>query len=149
MNWTDNSANESGFAIQRSTDGVNFTNLTNVAADVLTYTDNTVAPNTTYYYRVFAFNAVEDSDFSNVVQVTTGTASVSEMSLPSVRCYPNPAKDNLTLEGLSGSESIVRRRSPGEIVLERATSQETIPVDLFRVSFRNLFSACRKSVPNG
>lgn len=147
LNWTDNSANESGFAIQRSTDGVNFTNLTNVAADVLTYTDNTVIANTTYYYRVFAFNAVEDSDFSNVAQVTTGTAGLSDASASFIRYYPNPAKEQMTVEGLSGSESIVLTSITGEIVLERATLQETIQLDLSGLASGTYFLRAGNRVP--
>src|SRR6185369_5864455 len=55
LNWTDNSSNEVGFAIYRSTDGgVNYTFLTQTAANAVAFTDNTVAPSTNYFYRVFA-----------------------------------------------------------------------------------------------
>jgi hypothetical protein len=57
LSWTDNSNNETGFRIQRSTNGVTFTVRANVGANVTTYTDTGLTPGTTYYYRVGAFNS--------------------------------------------------------------------------------------------
>jgi hypothetical protein len=55
LNWTDNSSNEVGFAIYRSTDGgVNYTFFTQTAANATSFTDNTVSPSTNYFYRVYA-----------------------------------------------------------------------------------------------
>ena len=65
LRWTDNSANESGFTVQRST-GTNAGPWTTVATlppaagkgATVTYTDSTVAKGATYYYRVVANNLV-------------------------------------------------------------------------------------------
>jgi len=71
--WRDNSNNEDGFLIQRTTLSPfgqpprTFT----VGANVTTFTDTTVAPNGLYYYRVRAFNASGNSAFSNLVVVRT------------------------------------------------------------------------------
>ena len=73
VRWTDNSANETGFILQRSTSS-NFTaNVTNItlAANVITFTDTKVALNTRYYYRVLAFNASGNSAYSNTANATT------------------------------------------------------------------------------
>ena len=64
--WTDNSSNEDGFQIRRSTDGVNFTSLVAVAADVTTYSDTGLRPGSQYYYQVAAVNAAGTSDSSNL-----------------------------------------------------------------------------------
>lgn len=130
LNWEDNSSNETGFSIQRSTNGVDFTFVNNLTANVLTYTDNSVAPNTTYYYRVFAFNMVEDSDFSNVVQVNTGTASLNEENADGIRCYPNPSKDNIMLNGLTIGEKVTITGLTGEVVLEQIVQQETMSLNV-------------------
>src|SRR5207249_810171 len=55
--WTDNANNETGLKIERSPDGVNFTQITTVGANVTTYPDTGLAPTTHYYYRVRATNA--------------------------------------------------------------------------------------------
>jgi hypothetical protein len=65
LTWTDNSSNESGFTIERSTDGTNFEVLASVGEDVTTYEDHTVVAGTVYFYRVQAFNFTGTSDYSN------------------------------------------------------------------------------------
>jgi hypothetical protein len=54
LNWTDNSANESGFLIYRSTDGVTYTYSGRVTSNTTTYSIPPLAPNTTYYWRIYA-----------------------------------------------------------------------------------------------
>src|SRR5205085_6353128 len=54
LNWTDNSANEVGFVVSRSTDNVNFTFITQTAAGATSFADSGLSPNTQYFYRVQA-----------------------------------------------------------------------------------------------
>src|SRR5262249_48895349 len=56
VNWTDNSNNESGFKVERSTDGVNFNQITTTGANVTSYKNVGLTSGTTYYYRVRATN---------------------------------------------------------------------------------------------
>ena len=65
--WTDNSSNESGFAIERSTDNLSFTQIATTAAGIAAYADTGLAAGPTYYYRVRAYNAVGNSAYSNTV----------------------------------------------------------------------------------
>jgi hypothetical protein len=71
LQWQDNSDNEDGFKIERSSDGTNFNQIATVGAGVTTYPNTGLAPSTTYWYRVRAFNAGGDSDYSNVASATT------------------------------------------------------------------------------
>jgi hypothetical protein len=71
LNWADNSTNETGFKIERSTDGVNFTQVTTTAAGATTYTDSGLASANTYFYRVRATNSSGNSPYSNVASATT------------------------------------------------------------------------------
>lgn len=54
INWTDNAINEFGYVIYRSTDGTNFSFLTQTAAGATSFNDTGLSPTTTYFYRVYA-----------------------------------------------------------------------------------------------
>jgi hypothetical protein len=81
--WTDNADNETGFTIERSTDGSNFSELDTVGANVTTYSDTTVAGSTTYWYRVKAYNSAGDSAYSNTASDTTPECPVEPPVAPS------------------------------------------------------------------
>lgn len=70
LTWADNSTNETGFKIERSSDGVNFTQIASVAANTTVYTNSGLTSGTTRYYRVRAYNADGDSTYSNTAGAT-------------------------------------------------------------------------------
>jgi hypothetical protein len=72
LTWTRNSFNETGYQVQRSTDGVHFTTIATLPANSDTFTDGPLGAGT-YSYRVLAFNALGNSAFSNVDSVLVGT----------------------------------------------------------------------------
>jgi hypothetical protein len=71
LTWTDNSADEYGFEIERSSDSSPWELVDTVGADVTTYPDTGLAPGTTYYYRVRAFNGSGVSAYSDPASATT------------------------------------------------------------------------------
>lgn len=75
--WVDVATNETGFKVERGTDGVTFAQIGTAAADATSYNDSGLDPLTLYYYRVRSYNADGDSDYSNVASDTTGTAGSS------------------------------------------------------------------------
>ncbi len=66
--WTNNANNQDGFRLERSTDGVNFTQI--ALTTLSSYMDSAVVANTKYYYRVQAYNGVGNSSYSNVANAT-------------------------------------------------------------------------------
>lgn len=73
LTWQDNANNETGFTVEKCS-GVgctNFATLASVGANVTTYTDTAVDANTSYTYRVFAFNTDWNSAYTNEVTVST------------------------------------------------------------------------------
>jgi hypothetical protein len=78
LGWTDNSDDESGFKIERKTgSGGNYTQVDTVGTDVTAYTDRGVSPGTEYYYRIRAYNAGGNSDYSNEASATTLPSSIT------------------------------------------------------------------------
>lgn len=75
LSWTDNSNNETGFEIYRSTDGITFSSIATVGAGVTTYNSTGLSASTQYYYKVLAYNPGESSTFSNTANATTQAAA--------------------------------------------------------------------------
>ncbi len=70
--WTDNSANETGFVISRSTvSGGPYTDIATVSANTTSFTDSGLGSSTTYFYVVGATNAGGASADSNQASATT------------------------------------------------------------------------------
>jgi len=68
--WTDNSADETGFLIERSTSATDgFVQIVSVGANVTSFADAGVAKKTTYFYRVRAARDAARSAYSNVASV--------------------------------------------------------------------------------
>ncbi len=78
LTWTNNSNNEDGFSVERKTGaGGTYAQIGITATDIATYTDNSVTPATTYFYRVRAFAGSNYSPYSDEASVTTAYAAPS------------------------------------------------------------------------
>ncbi|MDD5449106.1 MAG: fibronectin type III domain-containing protein [Candidatus Omnitrophica bacterium] len=71
LTWQDDSADETGFRIEQSMDGVTFAYKGYVTANKTTYTAGGLASGKTYYYRVCAYRGNEKSKYSNTAFGTT------------------------------------------------------------------------------
>jgi len=73
LSWVDHSDNESGFKIERCKNAscTNFVEIAQVAANVTTFANTGLTKNTTYNYRVRAFNAGGNSAYSNTASAKT------------------------------------------------------------------------------
>jgi hypothetical protein len=66
LSWTDNSDNETGFRIERKTGAAgSYSQIDTVGANTTGYNDTDLVPETSYYYRIRAYNAGGDSGYSN------------------------------------------------------------------------------------
>jgi hypothetical protein len=77
--WSDNSNNELGFGINRSTDNLNFFTVAAVGANIVVYQDGAppsppLTPGMTYYYRIQAYNQGGYSAGSNTASATTSSS---------------------------------------------------------------------------
>lgn len=103
VNWNDNSSDETGYVLQRSSDGTTFTIIATLPANTVSYNDNGLTPDAQYYYRVKAVKGSESS-------VYTANASVTVPPVPSapVKAYgPMPANGNNTV-GLSNGNLLLK-----------------------------------------
>jgi hypothetical protein len=73
LTWKDGSANEDGFQIERCAGLIctNFTQVATVAANTTTYSNTGLVKNTTYSYRLRAYNGAGYSSFTAVVSKAT------------------------------------------------------------------------------
>jgi M6 family metalloprotease-like protein len=71
LNWADNSSAETGFTIDRSTNGTTWSFLATVSANVTSYNNSGLSPNATWFYRVSAFAGADTSTWSNTASATT------------------------------------------------------------------------------
>jgi hypothetical protein len=99
LTWnTATERNNKGFAIERSTNGVDFTTIgwvagkgTTALTSAYTYTDNSVQPNTLYYYRLQQVDFDSRSKSSVVRQAKLADDGVL------ITVNPNPANDKITV----------------------------------------------------
>jgi hypothetical protein len=84
--WTDNSSNETGFKIERKTGaGGTYRLIATVGINVTTYSNTGLAANTTYYYRICAYNSMGSSEYC------TEASARTLPSPPSVPVLTSPA----------------------------------------------------------
>jgi len=71
--WTEHSANESGYRVERSeSSGSGFSEIALLASNTTSYTDNSgLSEGTQYFYRVQAYNGTGNSSDSNEASATT------------------------------------------------------------------------------
>ena len=85
LSWTDNSADEDGFRVERAPDagGVagTFTQIASVSSNVTSYANTGLTNNTKYWYRIRSFNTVGPSAYSNLATATTPIAPAAPSNL--------------------------------------------------------------------
>lgn len=97
LNWTDNSGNETGFKIERSTNaGINWSLINTIGSNITSYSDSNLIHTTIYHYRIYAYNQAGNSAYSNIAFDTTfaPVGIINNSQLPKeynlFQNYPNP-----------------------------------------------------------
>jgi hypothetical protein len=91
LTWEDVSSNETGFAVERSTDGLNFTTIKITGPNMTSFVDENLVP-AIYFYRVRSFSGDTYSRYSGVASVTVRGESV-ESGAAEAEGQPGPSED--------------------------------------------------------
>jgi len=83
LSWTDTSANETGFELERRTGDGAFASVTTTAGDTTGFTDSGLSQCTSYSYRVRAVNAAGASAYSAEATATTPDTTPPVITAPS------------------------------------------------------------------
>jgi len=140
LTWQDNATNEQGYRVERSLNGTDFGEIATLGPNVHSYNDQGLTPDTTYFYRVVAFNNFGNSAPSNVAAGTTPkpppppfpVISVSPTSIDfgSVR-GGNPATQKVTITNQGGQNLVVTQitnpNDPFSILSKPATPLTILP----------------------
>ncbi len=100
LSWQDNSANETAYEVERSDDNdSSFGQIIQLPPNSTAYSDNTVTPGHTYFYRVRAKQGNTFSDYSNVAIAVTGVSAAESVLLNArtVLISPNPTSGQVAL----------------------------------------------------
>ncbi|GEM_PF-253765 len=111
LNWTDNSQSETGYSIERRLGSTGqFVKVSDMNANVSTYTENPLNDGTKYYYRVFAFNTNGNSGLSNEVNVVTAMLAPTNLTIQLVNSQAvlhwtdnSQSEDGYTVERKEGA----------------------------------------------
>lgn len=100
LTWVDNSYNEAGFKIERSTGTTGaYVQIATVGSNVSSYSDSNLANGTTYCYRVRAYNSAGESPYIEACKATAQfyTLTVGKMGSGSGTVASSPAGINCGL----------------------------------------------------
>ncbi|MBI3193968.1 MAG: fibronectin type III domain-containing protein [Ignavibacteriae bacterium] len=98
LSWQDNSNNEDAFRIERGVVGTSsYFGLDTVAENTDNYEDENVIAGTAYQYRVYAYNGIGSSGYTDVVTVTAG-ANVIPPFAPSYLSASTVSATQISLE---------------------------------------------------
>lgn len=80
LSWTDNSTNETGFKIERKTGTGTYAVIGTVNENIQAFSDTGLSSNTSYTYRVYAYNSAGNSpSYSNEVIITTVPPTITDI----------------------------------------------------------------------
>ncbi len=103
VRWADNSGDETGFKVERSGNGVDFTEVATLGAATTSFADNGVVASSNYYYRVRAYNSVGNSTYSNTGSVTTPAVPAPAPAAPGSVSARNDADGSATVTWVDAS----------------------------------------------
>jgi hypothetical protein len=110
LSWQDNAGNETGYRVERSTDGLNWTFVTDLPANSTDFADGNASPGATYLYRVGALKDPIGPSYSSVTTAVLAPAVPDGLAATSA----SSAQINLTWNDVTGETGYrIERSSDG------------------------------------
>lgn len=136
LNWDDNSINEMGFIIERSSNGEGFITLDSVEANNETYVDDNF-PSGELTYRIKAYGVINNiSQSSNEITVDSSivTSISDDIEKSKFIIWPNPMTDRIKLsKSIKETFDTIRFiDSTGNTVLKQNVNSSSIDVSKLR-----------------
>ncbi len=114
LSWTDNSSNEDGFAIERSSDSVNFTQVGTAGVNQTTFADSGLSSQATYYYRVRAFNSFNTISYSAYTSIASGATTSLNSQTPVNLYHFDEGAGTATVDSVSANNgTLIGTLKPG------------------------------------
>lgn len=126
LSWQDTSNIESGFKVERKVDGgESWTQVALLGPGVTHYQDTGLLSNTTYHYRVAAYNAGRDSLWANAAPTTTMEA----VTVVGTQIGNGSAQRSTVRSlGVKFSEDVWSTLTEDRLVLRNLTTGQDVPV---------------------
>ena len=122
LSWIVTSSNQTGFKVDRWSENEGWVEIAEIGADEVNYIDNTTKELTDYKYRVAAYKAATESEYSNEAEITTITYLLEDQihySYNLSQNFPNPfnpsTKINFSLGSFSDVKIVIFNQN-GELV---------------------------------
>jgi hypothetical protein len=89
LSWTDNATTEDGYKIERKTGAGSYAVIGSTTTNLSTFSDLGLNPNTSYTYRIYAYNSAGNSvQYSNEITIATQDSIPSWLTNGLVAYYP-------------------------------------------------------------
>lgn len=143
VTWTDNSEDEIAFELERSKAlPNNFSVIASLDSNTTSYIDNSVDPNSGYYYRVRALTESDTSGYSNEDFIfTSPTGTTNLLDLGRTTLFPNPANSAIWLQmdnALRGEITLEAMNTINQIVLPAITLEKDSDISKIQIDLKKI-----------
>jgi hypothetical protein len=120
LSWVDGSTDETGFFLERSGTNQNFVQIASVPANTVSYLDDSLQPDTLYYYRARSFNSAGSSNYSDTAITATDPSPASVPNAPSGLVAAATGTDSIVTSWVDNSDN------ESGFILEQKPSGSTV-----------------------
>ena len=128
LSWKDNTNNETGFEIERSTDGTTFAKVGDAAVNIVTFTNDNLKDGVKYFYRLRTVTPEGKSKYSNVAEVTTTKILASEPLEGDllISISPNPTTGSIKIQAFGKTFDFNLTNLSGKTIVENSGNLESV-----------------------